>query len=253
MPTARRSCTWFFRGPRKTNTHKSCGAGVPPALGKQARRLHHKEQNCASPDRDCDILPLLWRCRAQTLRERLRGADKGDKDNSDLSEPNSNPQDEPAGGPRGLLRLNRGADRKKAADTKTTDAKSDAKSAAKPADAKPDAKSAAKPDSKPADKPDAAAEDNSPAAKTYEEGTALFQKGDSDGAVKQFDKVLQLDPLYAPAYRERGICHAMNGDFTKALADLDKAVKLRHRQTLLLQPRLHLFAEGRRRKGHRRL
>jgi hypothetical protein len=56
----------------------------------------------------CDVSP------AQSLRDRLRGAEKekgGDK--PDLSEPNPNPQEEPGTLPRGLFRANRAADRKK--------------------------------------------------------------------------------------------------------------------------------------------
>ncbi len=85
-------------------------------------------------------------CRRQNLRERLRGGEKTGK--SDVAEPNQNPLDEQTSGPRGLLRPNRAAERKKAAE------------------ANPEGKLENKSERKSAHKPDADSEDDSPAAKT---------------------------------------------------------------------------------------
>ena len=45
-------------------------------------------------------------------------------------------------------------------------------------------------------------------------------------ALADFNRAIQLDPKFAPAYLQRGQAYAASGDFKRALSDADQAVKL---------------------------
>jgi tetratricopeptide (TPR) repeat protein len=57
-------------------------------------------------------------------------------------------------------------------------------------------------------------------------GNKLLQKEDYDGALREFQLALQLDPKYAPAHAGTGLVHGYKKDFNKAFESMKKAVDL---------------------------
>jgi tetratricopeptide (TPR) repeat protein len=52
------------------------------------------------------------------------------------------------------------------------------------------------------------------------------ERQDLDGAIRAFDRALELDPTYAESYNERGLTFALAGDLGRAAVDLDRALEL---------------------------
>jgi tetratricopeptide (TPR) repeat protein len=52
------------------------------------------------------------------------------------------------------------------------------------------------------------------------------ERQDLDGAVRAFDRALELDPEYAESFNERGFTFALMGDPARGLRDLDRALEL---------------------------
>jgi len=57
-------------------------------------------------------------------------------------------------------------------------------------------------------------------------GNAFKNKGDFDKALANYNKAIRLDPTLAVAYCNRGITWKLIGDYGKAMADYDKAIQL---------------------------
>ena len=49
---------------------------------------------------------------------------------------------------------------------------------------------------------------------------------DYEGAIADFDKVIELNPKYVAAYNNRGVAKNAIGDYEEAIADFDKAIEL---------------------------
>jgi tetratricopeptide (TPR) repeat protein len=64
---------------------------------------------------------------------------------------------------------------------------------------------------------------------------AYAEKGEYDRAIADFDKAIKLKPKDAKAYSNRGNAYREKGDKERAIADYDKAIKLnpRHCQSKL--------------------
>ncbi len=60
----------------------------------------------------------------------------------------------------------------------------------------------------------------------YNQGVQKLAQGNFNGAVEDFDKVLQLNPRYYEGYCLRGLAKAQLQDFQAALADYNQAIKL---------------------------
>ena len=66
---------------------------------------------------------------------------------------------------------------------------------------------------------------------SLESGTAWFDKGDFDNAIRDYTQAIRLDPKSAVAYCNRGLAWSNKGDFDKAIAayaeagDFDLAVQ----------------------------
>jgi arylsulfatase A-like enzyme len=58
----------------------------------------------------------------------------------------------------------------------------------------------------------------------YDCGTSRATIGDLDGALRDFDRALELDPGYAQAHVNRGVILSQQGDVAGALASFDRAV-----------------------------
>ena len=64
-------------------------------------------------------------------------------------------------------------------------------------------------------------------AKIYHNrGTAYSKKGDSDRAIKDYNKAIELNPQYAPTFNNRGNEYSKKGDPDRAIKDCDKAIEL---------------------------
>jgi tetratricopeptide (TPR) repeat protein len=60
----------------------------------------------------------------------------------------------------------------------------------------------------------------------FKNGNAKYQLKDYAGAIKDFDKAVELDPKFMQAYHTRAICFGELKKYDKALADFDKAIEL---------------------------
>jgi tetratricopeptide (TPR) repeat protein len=77
-----------------------------------------------------------------------------------------------------------------------------------------------------------------PMADTYlEQGVALSQKGDWDGAIADFTHVLAIDPQSSAAYSDRGAARQSKGDLDGAIKD--------YTQALAIDPQMTAAYEGR--------
>jgi tetratricopeptide (TPR) repeat protein len=61
----------------------------------------------------------------------------------------------------------------------------------------------------------------------YFRGNAYANKGDYDRAIADYDQAIRFKPGYATAYYNRGIVYAQKGDIDRAVADYDKAIQLK--------------------------
>ena len=60
-------------------------------------------------------------------------------------------------------------------------------------------------------------------------GSMFLEKGDTIRATSDFDKAVEADKFYAPAWAQRSILHFHKEDYTSALADMNEAVRLEPR------------------------
>jgi tetratricopeptide (TPR) repeat protein len=60
----------------------------------------------------------------------------------------------------------------------------------------------------------------------YNRGVAWYDKGDYDKAIVDYTKAIEIDPKFALAYQNRGHAWEKKGDSDKAIADYKKAVEL---------------------------
>jgi tetratricopeptide (TPR) repeat protein len=61
---------------------------------------------------------------------------------------------------------------------------------------------------------------------SYERGIALREKGEHEGAIREFDEAIRLDPRNIEAYIDRGQSHRDRKQYEAAFADFDQAVRL---------------------------
>ncbi|MBI4616373.1 MAG: tetratricopeptide repeat protein [Planctomycetes bacterium] len=58
-------------------------------------------------------------------------------------------------------------------------------------------------------------------------GAARRDQGDLAGAIRDFDRAIELKPDYADAYTNRGLARAAQGDLSGAIRDYDRAIELK--------------------------
>ena len=101
---------------------------------------------------------------------------------------------------------------------------------------------------------DEEAEEKTPAADAYGKGVASLDKGETDAAIAFFNRAIELNAKYAPAYCDRGLALTMKGEPEKAIADLTQAIRLAPNGGRSYFNRgLHLFSSGRVRQSAGRL
>src|SRR5262249_2395559 len=57
-------------------------------------------------------------------------------------------------------------------------------------------------------------------------GVAYRRKGDFDRAIADYDQAIRLNPKYALAYNNRGTAYRYKGDYDRAIVDYDQATEL---------------------------
>jgi tetratricopeptide (TPR) repeat protein len=60
----------------------------------------------------------------------------------------------------------------------------------------------------------------------FNRGRIKQDKGDIEGAIADFDKAIEINPLFAAAYYERGRAKHANWDYEDAIADYTKAIEI---------------------------
>ena len=63
-------------------------------------------------------------------------------------------------------------------------------------------------------------------ASLYDRGLAAYKRGDYSSAIRDFGRLIDLDPGSPPAYYQRGLAYARSGQLAKALADFEMTVHL---------------------------
>ena len=64
-------------------------------------------------------------------------------------------------------------------------------------------------------------------AEAYNErGRSKYEQKDYTGAIKDFDKAIELNPNYALAYKNRGDAKYSQEDYEDAIKDYDRAIEL---------------------------
>lgn len=82
----------------------------------------------------------------------------------------------------------------------------------------------------------------SDAKEQVEFGIKVAQSGLWKEAAYRWEKAVQLDPTYAPAWNNLAIAHEQQGDFEKAAEAYEKAVKL-DPKNLMIRQNYDLFKE----------
>ena len=72
----------------------------------------------------------------------------------------------------------------------------------------------------------AAADPKVLAVELFNNGTKLFEAGDSAAAMKQFERVIEIDPENARAHYQLGICHVGTGNTAAAKEHLQKFIEI---------------------------
>src|SRR4051794_16123747 len=57
-------------------------------------------------------------------------------------------------------------------------------------------------------------------------GIALVNSKDYRQAINSFDRAIEIDPKYAPAYHGRGLAYLNQGDRDQAIVDFGEAIRL---------------------------
>jgi len=64
-------------------------------------------------------------------------------------------------------------------------------------------------------------------AADYHQRAAIYlSMGEYDKAIQEYDKALELDPTYVPAYYDRGVAHAQQQHYADAIADFSEVIAL---------------------------
>ncbi|WP_245284248.1 tetratricopeptide repeat protein [Bradyrhizobium sp. WSM2254] len=75
----------------------------------------------------------------------------------------------------------------------------------------------------------------------HNRGSAWSAKGDYDKAIADFDKALRLNPKLASSYSNRGRAWAMKGDYDKAIPDMNESIRLNPKDAVAYQNRGTVF------------
>jgi tetratricopeptide (TPR) repeat protein len=60
----------------------------------------------------------------------------------------------------------------------------------------------------------------------------LFDKGDIDGSIQEFQKALKLDPSNINVHNSLGVCYGLLGDYEKAKSEFNTAIKLNSNEVM---------------------
>jgi tetratricopeptide (TPR) repeat protein len=72
-----------------------------------------------------------------------------------------------------------------------------------------------------------------PAIDCNDRGTTKFQRGDTQGAILEFDRAIKIDPKYVEAYINRGAAKLGLGDKKGAIADYSRAIAINPQDGLI--------------------
>jgi tetratricopeptide (TPR) repeat protein len=66
----------------------------------------------------------------------------------------------------------------------------------------------------------------------YNRGNARMDEGDPNGAIRDFDKAVTLNPQNVLAWNNRGVVRQKTGDLDGALSDFNRAIQLAPRSSM---------------------
>ncbi|MGI9403201.1 MAG: tetratricopeptide repeat protein [Hyphomicrobium sp.] len=88
-------------------------------------------------------------------------------------------------------------------------------------------------------------EESGDLAKAYKtRGNIHFARGDYDRAIADFDMAIKLRPQDAEAYVKRGTAYASQDDYGRTIADFDKAIDLRPNRASIYTMRGHAYEKA---------
>ncbi|MGD9057311.1 MAG: tetratricopeptide repeat protein [Desulfobacterales bacterium] len=63
-------------------------------------------------------------------------------------------------------------------------------------------------------------------------GDQLFEKGDINGSIEEFQQALKMDPANINVHNSLGVCYGLLGEYDKAKLEFNSAVKLNHAEVM---------------------
>jgi len=63
-------------------------------------------------------------------------------------------------------------------------------------------------------------------------GDKLFEKGDIEGSIEEFEQALKLDPSNINVHNSLGVCYGLTGDYEKAKLEFQSALKLNSNEVM---------------------
>ena len=74
-------------------------------------------------------------------------------------------------------------------------------------------------------------------------GVAYEDKGDYDRAIADYDQAIRLEPDYASAFNNRGVAYRLKSDYDRAIRDYDQAIRLKPDYALAFNNRGYAYRQ----------
>ena len=75
----------------------------------------------------------------------------------------------------------------------------------------------------------------------YNQGDAHFKKGETDLAISDFTKAIEMNPRFANAYYYRGMAYSRKKEYDQSIADYTKAIEINPRLAVAYAERALIY------------